>query len=177
MNFNNIARAGWRALVLWLAACGVVFAQTNNIESFDVSQQGGKVVVRITTREALKAPPPSFTVANPARIAFDFGGTGNALGRSSQDISQGELRSMNVVQGADKTRLVLNLRRPSSATSCATGRRTKWRSTGAAWWSRCKARPRRRETRSRISRKGATTPSTPSATSISGAAARAKAGS
>ena len=111
MNFNNIARAGWRALVLWLAACGVVFAQTNNIESFDVSQQGGKVVVRITTREPLKAPPPSFTVANPARIAFDFGGTGNALGRSSQDISQGELRSMNVVQGADKTRLVLNLRR------------------------------------------------------------------
>jgi type IV pilus assembly protein PilQ len=111
MKFNNIARAGWCALVLWLAACGVVFAQTNNIESFDVSQQGGKVVVRITTREPLKAPPPSFTVANPARIAFDFGGTGNALGRSSQDISQGELRSMNVVQGADKTRLVLNLRR------------------------------------------------------------------
>jgi type IV pilus assembly protein PilQ len=112
MNFNNIARAGWRALVLWLAACGIAFAQSNSIEAFDVSQQTGKVVVRITTREALKAPPPSFTVANPARIAFDFGGTGNALGRSSQDISQGELRSMNLVQGADKTRLVLNLRRP-----------------------------------------------------------------
>ncbi|HET9736221.1 MAG TPA: AMIN domain-containing protein, partial [Burkholderiales bacterium] len=108
MNINDMARAGWRALVLWLAVCGAALAQGNSIEAFDVSQQAGKVVVRITTREALKAPPPSFTVANPARIAFDFGGTGNALGRSSQDISQGDLRSMNVVQAADKTRLVLN---------------------------------------------------------------------
>src|SRR5678810_169072 len=52
-----------------------------------------------------------FAVTNPARIAFDFANTTNALGRSSQDISQGELRSMNVVQGAERTRLVLNLRR------------------------------------------------------------------
>jgi type IV pilus assembly protein PilQ len=112
MNVNQTVRAGWRALLLWLAACGAAFAQANSIEAFDVSQQAGKVVVRITTKEPLKAPPPSFTVANPARIAFDFGGTGNALGRSSQDISQGELRSMNVVQAAEKTRVVLNLRRP-----------------------------------------------------------------
>ncbi|HLS86034.1 MAG TPA: type IV pilus secretin PilQ, partial [Burkholderiales bacterium] len=53
-----------------------------------------------------------FAVTNPARIAFDFPNTVNALGRSSQDIGQGELRSMNVVQGTDRTRLVLNLRRP-----------------------------------------------------------------
>ena len=64
MNTNSKGRAGWRALVLWFAACGVVLAQGNSIESFDVSQQAGKVVVRITTKEALKAPPPSFTVAS-----------------------------------------------------------------------------------------------------------------
>ena len=112
MNSTNVLRAGWRALVLWLAACGIALAQGNNIEAFDVTQQGDKVVVRITTKEPLKTPPPSFTVANPARIAFDFSATGNSLGRNSQDISQGELRSMNLVQAADKTRLVLNLRRP-----------------------------------------------------------------
>ncbi|HZE61522.1 MAG TPA: type IV pilus secretin PilQ, partial [Burkholderiales bacterium] len=50
-------------------------------------------------------------VANPARIAFDFPNTVNGLGRASQDIGQGELRSMNLVQGSDRTRLVLNLRR------------------------------------------------------------------
>jgi type IV pilus assembly protein PilQ len=112
MNTINIVRAGWRALVFWLACTGVALAQSNTIETFEVSQQGDKIVVRVTTKEPLKTPPPSFTVASPARIAFDFAGIGNALGRNSQDIAQGELRSMNLVQASDKTRLVLNLRRP-----------------------------------------------------------------
>jgi type IV pilus assembly protein PilQ len=99
-------------LVLWLSAAGLALAQTNSIENFEVAEQAGKTVVRITTKEPLRSVPPNFTVASPARIAFDFSNTVNALGRASQDISQGELRSMNVVQGADRTRLVLNLRRP-----------------------------------------------------------------
>ncbi len=99
-------------LAAWLAGLGLAGAQGNSIEAFDVTQQGGNVVVRIATKEPLQSVPPNFTVASPARIAFDFAATGNALGRNSQEIGQGELRSMNVVQGADKTRLVLNLRRP-----------------------------------------------------------------
>ena len=99
------------AWALWLAAIGLAAAQTNSIESFDVNQEGGKIVVRITTKEPLRSVPPNFAVANPARIAFDFPNTVNALGRSTQDIGQGELRSMNIVQGTDRTRVVLNLRR------------------------------------------------------------------
>jgi len=105
-------RTAFHALVLWFAGVGVALAQTNSIEAFDVAQQGGKLVVRVTTKEPLRGVPPNFTVATPARIAFDFANTVNALGRSSQDIGEGELRSMNLVQGADRTRLVLNLRRP-----------------------------------------------------------------
>lgn len=96
---------------LWLAATGVALAQANSVQSFDVSQQGGKVLVRITTAEPLASVPPNFAVANPARIALDLPNTTNALGRSSQEIGEGDLRSMNVVQGADRTRIVLNLRR------------------------------------------------------------------
>jgi type IV pilus assembly protein PilQ len=99
------------ALALWLSAAGFALAQTNTIEKFEVTEQAGKTVVRITTKEPLRSVPPNFTVASPARIAFDFANTVNALGRASQDIAQGDLRSMNVVQGADRTRLVLNLRR------------------------------------------------------------------
>jgi len=100
-------------LLFWLACAVTARAQApaNAIEGFDVTQQGGKTIVRITTKEPLRSAPPNFAVANPARIAFDFANTTNALGRSSQDISQGELRSMNVVQVAERTRLVLNLRR------------------------------------------------------------------
>src|SRR3954465_6048928 len=100
------------ASLLWLLGIGLVAAQGNTIEAFDVSQQGGKTVVRVTTKEPLGNVPPNFAVSNPPRIAFDFPNTANGLGRSAQDISQGELRSMNVVQGTDRTRLVLNLRRP-----------------------------------------------------------------
>jgi type IV pilus assembly protein PilQ len=97
-------------LGLWLLG-GTAQAQGNAIESFNVVQQGGKVVVRIATKEPLTAVPANFSVASPPRIAFDFPATANALGRASQAINEGELRSMNVVQGSEKTRLVLNLRR------------------------------------------------------------------
>ena len=105
-------RAVFPVVALWLLGLGPAWAQSNSIESFNVSQQGGKVVVRIQTKSPLPAVPPSFAVANPARIAIDFVGTANALGRTSQDIGEGELRSMNLVQGVERSRLVLNLRRP-----------------------------------------------------------------
>src|SRR5918992_3925376 len=94
-----------RASLIWLAGLGVAMAQGNSIDNLEVSQQAGKTVVRVTTKEPLKSVPPNFSVASPARIAFDFANTVNALGRASEDISQGELRSMNLVQGQDRTRL------------------------------------------------------------------------
>ena len=36
---------------------------------FEVSQQAGKIVVRVTTKEPLRGVPPNFSVASPARIA------------------------------------------------------------------------------------------------------------
>ncbi len=88
---------------------GQTQALANQIEGLEVAEQGGMLYVRLTLREPLAAPPPSFSVANPARIAFDFAGTGNALGRNAQSIEQGDLRSANIVQVGDRTRLVLNL--------------------------------------------------------------------
>lgn len=95
-------------MLAWFAQAA--YAQSNSIEGFNVTQQGGRIVVRITLKEPLKNPPASFTVANPARIAFDFPDTSNALGRNTQNISESDLRSMNIVQAGDRTRLVLNLR-------------------------------------------------------------------
>jgi type IV pilus assembly protein PilQ len=91
----------------------LAMAQTppNSVEAFNVSQQSGKVIVKLTLKEPLKAQPGSFTVANPARIAFDLPNTLNGLGRNSQNIGEGELLSMNMVQAGERTRMVLNLRR------------------------------------------------------------------
>ena len=111
MKTTKAFNAAFRGLALWLVGIGAALAQTNSIESLNVTQQGGNVVVRITTKEPLKSVPPNFAVANPARIALDFPNTVNALGRANQDVDQGDLRSVNVVQGAGRTRVVLNLRR------------------------------------------------------------------
>ncbi|MCA1939262.1 MAG: type IV pilus secretin PilQ [Dechloromonas sp.] len=81
----------------------------NAIEAVNVAQQGNETAVKIDLREALATPPAGFAVANPARIAFDFPSTANALGKTTQILNEGDLRSVNVVQVADRTRLVLNL--------------------------------------------------------------------
>lgn len=85
-------------------------APENKIEALDVSQQAGTVVVKLTTSNPLAASPANFSVANPARIAFDFPATANALGRNSQTVNEGDLRSVNIVEVGGRTRLVLNLR-------------------------------------------------------------------
>ncbi len=82
---------------------------SNQIEGLEAAEQGGVIYLRLTMKTPLASVPPSFSVANPARIAFDFPDTGNALGRNVQNIEQGDLRSANIVQAGERTRLVLNL--------------------------------------------------------------------
>ena len=100
------------AFVVCLALSPTVRAEvqpSNAIEAVNVAQQGYEIALRIDMKEPLSAPPPGFSVANPAKIALDFQSTANGLGKNSQVFNQGDLRSMNVVQVGDRTRLVLNL--------------------------------------------------------------------
>ncbi|WP_018412200.1 type IV pilus secretin PilQ [Methyloversatilis thermotolerans] len=97
-------------------------APSNAIESLLVSQQAGEVLIKITTRNELPAVPANFSVSQPARIAFDFPDTGNGLGRSSQTINEAHLRSFNVVEVGDRTRLVLNLNKLSTFNTRLSGR-------------------------------------------------------
>jgi type IV pilus assembly protein PilQ len=102
---------GVLALLLCVASIAV-YAQANSIEAVDVSPAAaGRVVIRVTMKQAPVSPPAGFTVNNPPRIAFDFPNTTSALGRSNQEVAEGDLRSINVVQAGDRTRLVLNLAR------------------------------------------------------------------
>ncbi len=87
----------------------------NGITGIDYAvQQGGRVVITVGLKQALQAPPAGFTVNNPPRIALDFMDTANQWGRNSLSINEGAMRSINVVQSGDRTRLVLNLSRPSA---------------------------------------------------------------
>lgn len=83
----------------------------NSIESLLVTQQGGNTVVKLGFKQLPGKAPSSFAVASPARIVFDFAGTANALGRSVQQVNEADLRSVNIVQVGDRTRVVLNLKK------------------------------------------------------------------
>ena len=108
----NYMRAPAVALALSLAAVGA-WAQ-NSIVSVNSSQQGGSDVVRIELSEPLTAVPQGFAVQTPPRIAIDLPGVSNGLGRNSVDLNQGLLRSANLAQGGDRTRLVLNLKQAAN---------------------------------------------------------------
>ncbi|MFY8117747.1 MAG: type IV pilus secretin PilQ [Roseateles sp.] len=85
----------------------------NAIRAINTVQQAGAEVVRIELSQPLTELPRGFTVQTPPRIALDLPGVSNALGRNLVEINQGNLRSANVAQAGERTRLVLNLRQPS----------------------------------------------------------------
>jgi type IV pilus assembly protein PilQ len=93
--------------------CSMAMAQ-NAIQALTGSVQSGVDVVRIETTEPLTSVPAGFTIQSPARIALDFPGVVNGIGRSAVEIGQGNLRSANVVQAGDRTRVVINLKQPSA---------------------------------------------------------------
>jgi type IV pilus assembly protein PilQ len=108
----------WRAALAALSAAGALvlplaaWAQ-NAIQSITSSQQAGAEVVRIELSEPLSAVPNGFSVQAPPRIAIDLPGVVNAIGRNTVEVNQGNLRSVAVAQGEDRTRLVLNLKQAS----------------------------------------------------------------
>lgn len=84
------------------------------IESVTGSIQSGVEVVKIDLTQALAAIPTGFSIQSPARIALDFPGVSNAMGRSTIEVNQGNLRSISVVQAGDRTRVVLNLKQATA---------------------------------------------------------------
>ena len=110
------ARAPWKKLFLGLAlAVATVWAHAQTaIEAVSGSVQGGSEVIRIDLSQPLTAVPSGFAIQSPARIALDFPGISNGMGRSTIDINQGNLRSVSVVQAGDRTRVVLNLKQPTA---------------------------------------------------------------
>ena len=93
-------------------AASPAWAISNSIESIIGSQQGEATQVRIRMGMPLTEVPPSFSLANPHRLALDFKDTDNRIGRSLVEIAGGDVKSVNVVQSGERSRVVLNMSRP-----------------------------------------------------------------
>jgi len=105
----------WQALF----AAAAVFASGGAwsapaVENITGTLQGGHEVVRIDFTVALTSLPSGFVTQSPARIAIDVPGATNNMGRNAVDMNVGNLRSVNVVQAGDRSRVVLNLKTPTN---------------------------------------------------------------
>ena len=82
----------------------------NSIRSIDISTfRNGQVIAKLTLDHPLGTLPTGVALDNPYRIYFDFYQVSNGLGKNIQEAADGDLRSINIVQVGDRTRLVLNL--------------------------------------------------------------------
>ena len=118
MNIIKYAMAAVTATCLAMAgSLSAQTAATNSIEAMVAALQGDNVAVKIDLKQALTTPPTGFSVANPAKIAFDFPSTANGIGKNSITFKEGDLQSANVVQVGDRTRVVLNLTRSLNYTT------------------------------------------------------------
>jgi len=94
----------------------------NAIEKIDFTTlPGDKLSIKITLNQPIKNPPAGFSLTDPARVALDFPNTSNALQKNSLNVDQGVLRSLSLAQAKGRTRMVLNLTKPSSYTTSING--------------------------------------------------------
>ena len=106
----------WLAAALALAATGAVYAQgANSIDSMTVTKgTSGNTIVKFTLKTPPANPPAGFAIASPPRIALDFLDTGNGLGATQRVLDDPAVRSLNVIQSGNRTRVVFNLNKPQT---------------------------------------------------------------
>jgi len=112
-------RRSWAAALvalLGVAFAGAASAQAaNSLDGVTVSRaSSGRVVVRFQLKNPPANPPASFAIQSPPRIALDFQDTGNGLGTTQKAVDEAGLRSLNVIQAGNRTRVVFNLNKPQT---------------------------------------------------------------
>ncbi|EYS92422.1 secretin [Cupriavidus sp. SK-4] len=110
--YRALAGAARMAMALLLViAAPAALAQSNRIKSVDVSMVGEQTVFTVELERPLTQKPADFTTQNPARLAIDFFDTGFANRRAQYDYGGKLVKSANVVQIGDRTRVILDLTR------------------------------------------------------------------
>jgi type IV pilus assembly protein PilQ len=113
----------WVLAALALATAGAALAQAgNSIDAIAVSKgSSGRTIVKFTLKSAPANPPAGFAIASPPRIALDFLDTQNGLGAAQRTVDDAALRSLNVIQAGNRTRVVFNLNKPQTFETAVDG--------------------------------------------------------
>ncbi len=110
---NKLKLAALAMLGFCLGVPAYSLAADNSIKQVQVRRDGDQVLLKVQMAAPLKALPGNWSVVEPPRVVIDFPDTDNQSGKTVQQVSEGDLRSLNLVQTDKLTRLVLNLYRPT----------------------------------------------------------------
>jgi len=117
----SATRRGWATGLVALCALalsGMALAQaqpSNSLEQVTVTRgSSGKTIVRFQLKSPPANPPAGFSVQSPPRIALDFLDTGNGMGVTQREVAEPALRSLNLIQAGNRTRVVFNLNKPQT---------------------------------------------------------------
>lgn len=112
-NAKTISRTGWTYsffATLAMIANGGAFAANTTLERASFSSlPGNQVEIKLTLSSPLTTPPISFSIDNPARIAFDLPDTTNKLEKKNQPIGIGMAKSLSTAEANGRTRVVVNM--------------------------------------------------------------------
>jgi len=105
-------------LTMGMQSASAAAGEANSVETLDYSNlEGGKLLIKVGLKQALKASPAGFTINKPPRVVLDLAGATNGLGKNTVNVNQGPLGSINIVQAGERTRLVLNLSKAAQYTT------------------------------------------------------------
>lgn len=108
---GSLRHAARHVALLMALGCSSLAAQAQNvIESVTSATQSGVEVIKIDLSQALTVPPAGFSIQSPARVVIDLPHVGSGSVQSAVNINQGNVRSANVIQAGERTRVVLNLK-------------------------------------------------------------------
>ena len=114
---NNLGKYLLQIVTLFCLLSSLAIAKTtqseggnsNVIQNIEYSTlPGNRLQISLELSEQA-INPLSFTIDNPARIAFDFPNTGSKLSKRSQPIGIGVAQSITTISTKTKTRVILNL--------------------------------------------------------------------
>lgn len=97
------------AVLAVFAVTGQAYAQNTLSDITYSTLPGDKVQIKLKLDQPPSAEPASFTIDNPARIAFDLPQTKLNLTSRVKDIGVGVARSVSAVEAGGRTRVVVNL--------------------------------------------------------------------
>ncbi len=114
MKMNQFIKLALRlifSLGLVASVGGLRAQETQTLKAISVSSHSGAEVVRFDFSEAVTFRLNGFGIQSPARVALDLPVVGSALQKNVVEFTQGNIKSVNVIQASDRTRMVLNLKR------------------------------------------------------------------